>query len=94
MFRSISPKHNDSLLWLDLMKAVALIWIFLNHTSEKLFGSPYFANPDQYWPAITDRIQQLSPIAGHGYWNIILTRGAPRFWPKPLPAFSTGTRSI
>jgi 3-isopropylmalate dehydratase small subunit len=26
--------------------------------------------------------------------RIVKDRGVPRFWPKPFPAFSTGTRSI
>jgi peptidoglycan/LPS O-acetylase OafA/YrhL/lysophospholipase L1-like esterase len=67
MVQSVSPKHTERLLWVDLMKAVALIWIFLNHASERLFGFPFFANPEQHWPAISERIRQLFPISGDGF---------------------------
>jgi peptidoglycan/LPS O-acetylase OafA/YrhL/lysophospholipase L1-like esterase len=72
MAKLIAAKSDDQFLWVDLMKAVALLWIFLNHTSEKLFGSPCFANPDPQWPPLAERIHQLTPIAGHGYWDLFL----------------------
>lgn len=54
------------LLWLDPLKGLALGWIILNHVVERLYGSPYFANPSQDWPAWEERWQQLSPLVGHG----------------------------
>ncbi|NDJ85666.1 MAG: acyltransferase family protein [Chloroflexi bacterium] len=60
------------LVWLDYMKAIALVWIFINHVAERLFGSPYIANPSQDWPALSERIQQLSPISGYGLLDIPL----------------------
>lgn len=57
------------LLWLEYVKAFALIWIFLNHISEHLFGSPAFENPTQYWPLMADRISQLRPLEGFGSAN-------------------------
>jgi peptidoglycan/LPS O-acetylase OafA/YrhL len=61
--------------WLDIVKAVALGWVFLNHVSEQLFGYPYAANPDAHWPPLTDRVAQLAPLTGHGpidiLWNAL-----------------------
>ena len=28
-------------LWVDWMKGIALIWIFINHAVEAVFGGPY-----------------------------------------------------
>ncbi len=65
--RANPPKR---LLWVDLLKAVALIWIFLNHLVERLFGAPYIANPFAGWPPFQERLAQLSPLTGHGFWDI------------------------
>jgi peptidoglycan/LPS O-acetylase OafA/YrhL len=54
------------------MKAVAILWIFLNHTIENIFGGPYFANPSAQWPALADRINQLAPLRGYGLLDIPL----------------------
>lgn len=59
--------HTD---WLDLIKAFALVWIFVNHTSEWLFGAPFIANPSSDWPPLADRIAQLTPLANLGFWTI------------------------
>ena len=56
--------------WLDQIKAVALIWIFLNHVVERLFGYPLIANPFYDWPALSDRVAQLKPLIDYGAWNI------------------------
>lgn len=55
--------------WVDIIKAVAILWVFLNHASEKLFGFPYFANPAAGWPVLVDRVRQLAPISGYGLWD-------------------------
>lgn len=56
--------------WLDYIKAFALLWIFLNHIAERLFGFPYIANPGTNWPSLTERISQLLPLTGFGLWTI------------------------
>ena len=34
------PRSRGDLGWLDVLKGVALFWIFLNHVAEKIFGYP------------------------------------------------------
>ena len=60
------------LSWVDLMKAAAFIWIFLNHSSEILFGYPYIANPLPDWPPLADRVAQLQWLSGQGLWDVPL----------------------
>ncbi len=62
--------NTRKLIWIELIKAFALVWIFFNHTSEQLFGFPMFANPISGWPPLSERIAQLSPLSGYGLWNI------------------------
>jgi peptidoglycan/LPS O-acetylase OafA/YrhL len=60
------------LKWLDSIKVIALLWIFINHTAEQVFGSPYIANPWANWVPLETRIAQLQPLTGHGVWDIPL----------------------
>lgn len=55
---------------LDLIRATAVIWIFLNHVAERLFSFPYIANPGAGWPPLAERVQQLQPLAGYGVWTL------------------------
>jgi len=57
-------------LWVDGLKAVALIWVFLNHVSELLLGSPNIGNPYDEWPPFADRLSQLQPLQGYGWWDL------------------------
>jgi peptidoglycan/LPS O-acetylase OafA/YrhL len=66
------PPDPLRLGWVDPFKGIALIWIFLNHASEQIFGGPFIANPNPYWPPLGDRIQQLLPLEGGGLGNIAL----------------------
>jgi peptidoglycan/LPS O-acetylase OafA/YrhL len=67
-----SYHENYQLEWIDLVKGVALLWIFLNHTVERIFGAPFFANPSSGWPAMEDRISQLAPVKVDGLWGGLL----------------------
>ncbi len=62
--------NKQKLLWVEFMKAFALLWIFFNHVSEQLFGYPMIANPISNWPPISERIGQLAPLTGYGLWNV------------------------
>jgi peptidoglycan/LPS O-acetylase OafA/YrhL/lysophospholipase L1-like esterase len=53
--------------WLDPLKGVAIVWIFLNHLAERMFGAPYIANPTYDWPPFSERLRQLEPI-GTAVW--------------------------
>ena len=55
-------KKGYSTRWLDLLKAVAILWIFLNHAVERVLGSPYIANPNFHWPPFSERLAQLAPV--------------------------------
>ncbi len=59
-------------MWLDLIKAFALVWIFTNHIAEQLFGYPLIANPTADWPPLAERIAQLAPLKGYGPWSLPL----------------------
>jgi peptidoglycan/LPS O-acetylase OafA/YrhL len=56
--------------WVEAIKAIALLWIFLNHISEQLFGYPLISNPISGWLPMSDRVSQLLPLDGFGGWNI------------------------
>lgn len=68
----VAPRPAN-LAWLDIIKAIALLWIGLNHVVERLMGAPYFANPGPTWPALSDRIQQVLPMTGHGWADLPLS---------------------
>ena len=61
-----------TLAWVDRLKGIALAWIVLNHLSEQLLGSPWIANPSKDWPPLAERIAQLAPLRGHGFWDLPL----------------------
>ena len=64
-----TPK-TQKFIWVEAIKAIALLWIFLNHISEQLFSYPLIGNPNSLWPPFSDRINQLLPLDGFGAWNI------------------------
>src|SRR6185295_17213036 len=65
--RVMPPKPpGEPLPWLEPLKGLALTWIVLNHVVERLFGSPYFANPDRQWPNWQARWAQVVPLRGEG----------------------------
>jgi Predicted acyltransferases len=55
--------------WIDGVKALALLWIVLVHWTERVFGAPYFANPNNAWPPLSERVAQLDPLSGFGIWD-------------------------
>ena len=58
-------------LWVEQIKAVALLWIFLNHVVERLLDAPLIANPSATWPAFQQRLAQLlTPLSGHGWADV------------------------
>ncbi len=59
--------------WIDGVKALALLWIALVHWTEQVFGFGYFANPNNHWPPLAERLDQLRPLHDHGLWNLPLS---------------------
>ena len=68
-----TSRASNSKAWLDLIKALALAGIFLNHIVERIFGFPEIANPRLGWPPFGVRLEQLQPLTGHGFWNAPLS---------------------
>lgn len=64
--------NKHKLIWVEYVKAFAMIWIFFNHIAELLFGYPIIANPISGWPPLAERIAQLAPLTEYGLWNIPL----------------------
>lgn len=67
------PTSKPRLRWVDAIKAVALLWIILNHITERIFGFPYFANPTFDWPSFNARIAQFGIESDFGLLNLPLT---------------------
>jgi peptidoglycan/LPS O-acetylase OafA/YrhL len=63
------PVRLPKLLWIDRMKAIALLWIVLNHVIEPIFGAILIGWPTRDWPPIAVRLAQLQPIE-QGIWSI------------------------
>ncbi len=62
-----SPQRQT---WIDLLKGGAILWILVNHAAEAVFGSPYFGNPSAAWPPLSERVAQLAPVSGWGWFDI------------------------
>ena len=62
--------NTKKFVWVELIKAFALVWIFFNHTAELLFGYPLIANPTFDWPPLAERVTQLRPLTDIGFWTI------------------------
>jgi peptidoglycan/LPS O-acetylase OafA/YrhL len=54
--------------WLDSVKGVAIMGIFLHHATEPLFGSMKLGYPSPDWGPLGDRLSQLQPI-DRGVWS-------------------------
>ena len=64
--------RNDEegrLRWLDPVRAIALILIFLNHAVERMGEFPLVANPEAGWPPFSDRLSQLLTPNTGSWWD-------------------------
>jgi peptidoglycan/LPS O-acetylase OafA/YrhL len=66
------PAAPAALLWLDLVKGLAILWIFTNHLAERLFGAPYIGNPFAGWPSPGEQWAQFAPVSGYGLADVPL----------------------
>ncbi len=64
--------QRPRLVWVEVVKAIALCWIVWNHVAERLFGFPLAGNPSADWPPLAERVAQLRPLAGHGWLDVPL----------------------
>ena len=53
--------------WLDGIRGIAILWIFLVHFVERYLPGSLFANPGANWPPFAERIAQLAPLSGSGF---------------------------
>jgi peptidoglycan/LPS O-acetylase OafA/YrhL len=61
-----TPPGRRGLVWLDALKGAAIVWIILNHASERLWGGPFAGNPTPDWPPLAERFAQWAPLqTGH-----------------------------
>ncbi len=54
--------EHARLIWLDIVRGIAIVWIFLVHFVERFMPGSFFANPTQGWPSLAGRIAQLKPL--------------------------------
>ena len=67
---ALAAPRGRSMAWLDLIKALALAGVFLNHVVERIFGYPEIANPRLGWPPFGARLEQIGPLSGQGIWDV------------------------
>jgi peptidoglycan/LPS O-acetylase OafA/YrhL len=74
-------KSTQRLTWVEILKAIALLWIVLDHVAERLFGSPYFANPDGHWPQFSERVRQFFSLpSSMGGWRFLVAAARDTGW--------------
>lgn len=59
------------LIWLDVIRGVSLLWVFLVHFVERLIPGSFFANPTVDWPSLNDRVAQLAPLPINGFPGVV-----------------------
>ena len=59
---SVHSLGRPPLVWLDRLKGVALLWVVLNHVSERAWGGAFAGNPAADWPPMSARMAQWAPI--------------------------------
>jgi len=65
---SHTPRSTE-LSWIDLAKAVGIVWVVWSHVAEQLYGGPLFSNPAPGWGTLQDRLRQFRPISD-GLWTV------------------------
>jgi len=69
----VRPHESDSrLTWLDSIKGIAILWVFLVHFIERFMPGSFFANPGENWQALSARIAQLMPLEISGLPGIFI----------------------
>lgn len=86
---TLRPPATAELRWLDRLKAVAILWIVLNHLVERLFGGAYAGNPNVPWPPLGERIAQFAPVAVGGAlrWPLTIVRDIGWFGDQGVTLF-------
>jgi len=64
-------KRQDSIDWVDALKAFAILAILLNHFVESFHSFPWFSNPSSDWPALSVRMSNLFPKDGPIFIRIV-----------------------
>ncbi len=66
---AVASRPTNRLLWLEVIKAIALLLIVFNHALERMNEYPFIFNPNDEWVPLADRIQQLEPTTG-SLWDL------------------------
>jgi peptidoglycan/LPS O-acetylase OafA/YrhL len=67
-----SPQPKEHYQWLDIVRGLAMAWIFLVHFIERFMNGSIFANPSYNWPPLGARIAQLTPLDVHGLSGVFV----------------------
>ncbi len=64
MSSSPSPSISRAprLPWLDAMRGLAILMIVLYHITIAIYGTPWFAHPQNRWPGLEARLAQVRPL--------------------------------
>ncbi len=73
MTENAAASRRTSLVWLDAIKGVAMLWIVLNHIVERIAGGEFVGNPEPHWPPLAARIAQFVAPVGSGIVGAIVT---------------------
>ncbi len=73
MTEHAAASRRTSLVWLDALKGVAMLWIVLNHIVERIAGGEFVGNPEPQWPPLATRVAQFAAPVGSGIGGAILT---------------------
>jgi peptidoglycan/LPS O-acetylase OafA/YrhL len=65
-----TPSVSKYLPWLDQIRGIGLILVFLAHGMEQILEPPFFSNPMPNWPPLADRIAQILPLTELGWANL------------------------
>lgn len=59
------------MLWLDSLKAVGILWIFMTHAAEELFGPALLGHPTMEWSSFAERTRWLQMMPIRSAWDAI-----------------------
>lgn len=63
--------QSERMVWLDVIRGIAILWIFLVHFVEQILTGSHFANPRGGWPPLAERIGQLVPLDIPGFDGVL-----------------------
>ena len=65
-----ASRNHRRWFWVDCLKAIGILWIFLTHVAESLFGSSIIGHPTNEWTTLQNRINWLRPLPIDSAWSL------------------------